>query len=69
MENLRDSMKKSGLILGQVDIRSAKSFQESQDQILANLNSAQAGELAQLISDYDDQNRTLSSDGTVNVFV
>ena len=69
MEDLRDSMKKSGLILGQVDIRSAKSFQESQDQILANLNSAQADELAQLISDYDDQNRTLSSDGTVNVFV
>jgi len=69
MENLRASMEKSGLILGQVDIRSAKSFQESQDQILASLKSEEADELAQLISDYDNQNRTLSPDGTVNVFV
>ena len=69
MENLRASMEKSGLVLGQVDIRSAKSFQESQDQILVSLKSEQADELAQLISDYDNQNRGLSPDGTVNVFV
>lgn len=69
METLRASMEKSGLVLGQVDIRSAKTFHESQDQILASLKSEQADELAQLISDSDNQNRAPSPDGIVNVFV
>jgi flagellar hook-length control protein FliK len=69
IENLRASMEKSGLLLGQVDIRSSKSFQESQDQILASLKAEQAHELAQLISNVDNQSRTLLPDGTVNVFV
>jgi flagellar hook-length control protein FliK len=69
METLRASMEKSGLVLGQVDIRSAKTFHESQDQILASLKSEQADELAQLISDSDNQNRAPSPDVIVNVFV
>jgi flagellar hook-length control protein FliK len=69
IENLRASMEKSGLILGQVDIRSSKSFQESQDQILASLKTEQAHELAQLISNVDNQSLKLPPDGTVNVFV
>ena len=69
IENLRASMEKSGLILGQVDIRSSKSFQESQDQILASLKAEQAHELAQLISNVDNQSLKLPPDGTVNVFV
>jgi flagellar hook-length control protein FliK len=69
METLRASMEKSGLVLGQVDIRSAKTFHESQDQILASLKSEQADELAQLVSDSDNQNRAPSPDGIVNVFV
>jgi len=69
IENLRASMEKSGLLLGQVDIRSSKSFQESQDQIFASLKVEQAHELAQLISNVDNQSLTLLPDGTVNVFV
>ncbi|MBU3621848.1 flagellar hook-length control protein FliK [Polynucleobacter sp. CS-Odin-A6] len=69
VETLRASMKESGLDLIQADVRSGKSFQQSQEQVLATLLPEDQVELAQALSNQSQEARTLLSDGTVNVFV
>jgi hypothetical protein len=69
IETLRASMKESGLNLIQADVRSGKSFQQSQEQVLATLLPKDQVELALALSNHSQEARTFLSDGAVNVFV
>jgi hypothetical protein len=62
-------MKESGLNLIQADVRSGKSFQQSQEQVLATLLPKDQVELALALSNHSQEARTFLSDGAVNVFV
>ncbi len=69
IDHLRTSMAETGLTLGQADVRSGQSFQESQEQVLASLLPEHRDELSQLVKDQTTPNRPVATDGVVNVFV
>ena len=69
IDHLRTSMAETGLTLGQADVRSGQSFQESQEQVLASLLPEHRDELSQLVKDQTAPNRPVATDGVVNVFV